>query len=180
MKILFNNQSDLVTALQSGEESAYNFLFESYYSELLNYTIGLTKDSDKASDIVQVTFIKIWNHRDTLNIHTSIKNYLFSSAYHHFIDAYRKEKSQFDLLEQLKNEAFLEIISDDDSIKKERIQQVQKIISSLPPKCREIFLMSKKDGLRYQEIGTTLNISVKTVEAQISKAFKKIREEVDI
>jgi len=178
MNTLFNNQTDLVTALQSGDEHAYKFLFTSYYSDLLHYTIGLTKDQDKATDIVQVTFIKIWKQRSNLNIHTSIKSYLFSSAYHHFIDAYRKEKSELDLLEELKNEAFLEILDEDENLEKGRMLQVQQIINSLPPKCREIFLLSKKDGLRYQEIGNTLNISVKTVEAQMSKAFRMLREGV--
>ncbi len=180
MKTVLNNHKNLVKALKSGDESAYKFLFTHYYSDLLYYASGLTNNKDKAADIVQETFINMWKKRATIEINTSIKNYLFSTVYHHFIDAYRKEKSRLELLDQLRSEALLERIDLQENDQKERLQQIKKIISKLPVKCKEIFLLSKKEGLRYQEIGDTLNISVKTVEAQMSKAFRTIRENFEI
>lgn len=180
MKIFLSDNKNLEAALKSGDDSAYKFLFTHYYSDLLYYATGLTNDSDKAADIVQDTFIKIWKQRSSITIQTSIKSYLFSAVYNHFIDAYRKEKSQLDLLDQLKSEALLARLDNPENDQKERLQQIQKLINGLPPKCKEIFLMSKKEGLRYQEIGNILNISVKTVEAQMSKAFKTIREGVEL
>lgn len=177
MKPLYSD-NNLITALKSGDESAYKFLFNHYYSDLLYYVTALTNNSDKAADIVQDAIIKIWKQRATIQINTSIKNYLFSAVYHQFIDAYRKEKSQSNLLDQLKSEAILERLDLHENDQKQRLHQIKKLISTLPPKCKEIFLLSKQDGLRYQEIGSTLNISVKTVEAQITKAFRLIRKGV--
>ena len=81
-------------------------------------------------------------------------------------------------MEELRNEAYLELIDFDSSLKEDKIKSVNIIIDSLPDRCKQIFLMSKIEGLKYQEISDKLRISVKTVETQISKALKILRSKL--
>ncbi len=178
MKSPFNNSKTFISELKFGNEAAYQFLFTNFYSDLLLYAISLTNDEAKAEDVVQETMVNLWQQRASLNIHTSLKNYLYKSVYHSFIKGYRKRKSELRLIEKLTFETLEETLDEDKIIQQERLNKVQSLIETLPPRCKEIFLLSKKEGLLYKEIGDELNISVKTVETQISKAFSFIRKEV--
>ena len=81
-------------------------------------------------------------------------------------------------MEDLRNESYLELIDFDNSLKEDQIRNINLIIDSLPNRCKQIFLMSKIEGLKYKEISHNLRISVKTVEVQISKALKILRSKL--
>ncbi|WP_299556406.1 RNA polymerase sigma factor [Seonamhaeicola sp.] len=175
-----NSYSDkeLVSALNEGDRAAYKYIYLTYYNDLCKYISSYTNSPQAAEDIVQNVLLKLWEKRTDLKIHTSFKNYLFRSAYHTFIDNYRKKKKINEKLETIRHHALNEIIEEHSSLKEERLVALRKAIEELPPKCKNIFVLSKFEGYKYKEIAEILGISVNTVENQIGKAFKVLREKI--
>ncbi len=163
--------------IQSGDIATFEGVFRKYYEYLCFQAYKILRDKDEAEEVVQETFVKIWNRREELSINTSIKNYLFQSikntCYNQIKHEEVKRNYQADYL-QSNQESF----DQDPAIAKELEQNIQKAIDSLPKERRKIFLLSRYRGLKYQEIADELNISVKTVENQMGKALKYLREEL--
>ncbi|WP_228851669.1 RNA polymerase sigma-70 factor [Aegicerativicinus sediminis] len=158
-------------------EDRFNDIYLKYYESLCYFAMSYTNDRDHAEDLVQEVLLYLWQNRNTIKINTSLKSYLYRAVYNKFIDEYRKTKSQNAFLEQLRFETTQEAIDNImDEVNSSKILKAKKIVESLPPKCQKIFLMSKIQNLTYNEIAEELDISVKTVEAQMGIAFKKIRE----
>lgn len=165
--------------LKEGNTRAYQTIFDRYYSRLFSYINTYTKNENNTKDILQETFIKLWKNRENINTDLSILAYLHKISYNIFIDNYRKDKRQQSLLDSLSYESINNSIEEDEDITTKKITIVKKSIQELPPRCQEIFKLSKYDGLKYAEIAEFLNISIKTVEAQMGKAFSHIRKQVN-
>ena len=132
-----------------------------------------------AEDIVQNVFLKLWQKRDKLNTKFSIKGFLYRSIYNEFIDQYRKKTNLTIVEEQYINK--LKTIATDELSDKTAnlIALVKKEIQNLPPKCKQMFLLSKKEGLTNVEIAEYLNVTTKAVERQMTVAFSFIRKKLD-
>lgn len=166
-------------SLKKGDARAYQTIFDMYYTRLFSYVNTYTKNESDTKDIVQETFIKLWNNKQNIDAEASILAFLHKIAYNIFIDNYRKNKRKQSLLDSLSYEAITSSIeNDDEEINKKKIKIVKKSIEELPPRCQEIFKLSKYEGLKYAEIAEVLNLSVKTVEVQMGKAFSYIRKQV--
>ncbi|CAI8207623.1 MAG: ECF RNA polymerase sigma factor SigW [SAR116 cluster bacterium] len=177
----FNNERILLEQIKLGSKEAFAFFFNKYYNSLVNYIFAISSSKTTAEEIAQETFIIFWEKRKKLSIKNNyLKAYLFKSAYYKFIDDNRALNKKYKLLEDLRNESYVELIDFDSSLKQEQIKNINSIIDSLPDRCKQIFIMSKIDGLKYKEISDRLEISVKTVEAQISKALKVLRSKLAI
>lgn len=173
------NINFLNVSLRNGDTRAYQRVFDMYYTRLFSYVSSYTKNESNAKDIVQEAFIKLWNNRKKIEADSSVLAFLHKIAYNIFVDSYRKGKRHQSLLDALSYEAINNSIdNDDENINKMKIEIVKRSIEELPPRCQEIFKLSKYEGLKYSEIATTLNISIKTVETQMGKAFSYIREQV--
>lgn len=170
------NELDAIKRFRAGEESAFKHLFNLYYNRLVAYIVMYTHDKMSSEDIVQQAFIDLWNDRDKLDELRSPKNYLYAIAYNRFIDSVNKNKRQNKLLDQVYERALRDRINVDTEQLEKRIEKMNHIIETLPPKCKEIILMNKIQGFKYKEIAEIKNISIKTVEAQMGIAFKKIRK----
>lgn len=168
----------LIKRLQKGDEKAYVNLVDLYNRRLFGYALSLTNDHALAEDILQNVFLKTWEKRKKLNVHTSLQNYLFKSVYNEFINAYKKNRSTM-ILEHKYFEGLEKAVHEHNEQSFEAIiAQITKEIQNLPPKCQNIFILSKKEGLTNIEISEHLNVSIKTVEAQISKAFGILRKKL--
>lgn len=176
--VYFDNNS-LIDLLKSGDEKAYTFLIDTYHHSLCVYANSLIKNIYSAEDIVQNAFIKVWEQRSKLKPDHTIKSFLYKLVYNEFIDLYRKNQSLFSL-EKSYYDTLHAIISEDDPESFQKIvSAVNKEIENLPPKCKEVFILSKKEGLTNTEIAEHLNVSIKTVEAQITKAFSILRSTME-
>ena len=168
----------LITRLQKGDEMAYANLVDQYSRRLFGYALTLTNDHALSEDILQNVFLKTWAKRKKLNVHTSLLSFLFKSVYNEFINAYKKNRSTM-ILEHKYFESLEKAVHiHDDQSFEVIIGQITKEIQNLPPKCQQIFVLSKKEGLTNIEISEYLNVSIKTVEAQISKAFGILRKKL--
>lgn len=176
MNKTFQNNITLIEQLIIGNEGAYVFLVESYHKKLFVYAFSLTNDHDLSQDIVQNVFLKTWEFRKKLKTNYSIKGFLYKSVYNEFINLYHRNQS-ITALEKVYVEALNEIIDDTNAILlEEKINLVTNEIENLPPKCKQTFLLSKREGLTNIEIAKYLNVSIKSVEGHIGKAYSIIRK----
>lgn len=159
-------------------KEAYNQLFESSYSSLCNYAYAIVQDYDEAEDIVQGVFVNFWNNENKEAIEAKVKQYLVRSVKFKCIDYQRKQivKRKYEK-EALHAANHWEVEEDhtENTVLKDTLMLA---ISELPEKTRAVFMMSKLDGLSYKEIADELEISPKTVENQMGRAFRHLREKL--
>ena len=166
-----------VEKLKNGDNNAYTLLMNDYYKNLCGYANLFTKDPSKSEDIVQNVFVKIWIYRKKIDPNIPIKKYLYKSVYNEFIDQYRKNKSVISLEEKYLK--VIDTIIDDNSLDIEKLMMnVNREIDKLPEKCKRVFILNKKEGLTHDEIAEYLQISTKTVESHITRAFKILNQKL--
>ena len=167
-----NDDILLIRLIQDGDEKAFNFIFDTYFVPMCRYGYLYLNCREEAEEVALDIFIHLWEKRMELNIQLSLKSYLFQSMRNRCFNAIRDKKQTCPLeaIGDLKQEEypFLEM--------EELSRLVEEAVLSLPEKCREVFQRSREEQQTYQEIATGMNISTKTVEAQISKALKRIKE----
>lgn len=171
----------IVELLRQGNEKAFNSIFREYGKRLYCFSYAYLKSKEDAEEIVQETFIKIWEVRATIDPALSFSAFIFTIAYRLVLNKLRKIRYEYSvkLNWERKNVAVSnqteETIFADDL---DRIAQIA--ITGLPPKRKAIFHMVKDDHMSYQQVADHLQISVKTVEAQMTEALKYLRKKVVI
>lgn len=155
-------------------EDLYKQSFDLYFEKLNNYAYTIVKDSDEAKDIVQTAFVKLWEKRNEVNMSTSARSYLYTSVHNLSLNTIRNRKSRESHHEYLKPQ---ETAGDLHSAEQKEVRaRINHAIEALPQRCKEVFCKSRFESKKYAEIAEELNISVKTVEVQIGKALKILRE----
>lgn len=176
MKVVYKNDIDLIKSLKKGDEIGYTYLVKTYHHKLCVYALSLSNNDDSAEDIVQNVFMSIWKNRFKLKEEFVLKSYLYKSVYNEFIDQYRKQKTVL-TLEKKYIDALTYIVEEEDEKSLDGLMKlVKKEIESLPTKCKQTFLLSKEEGLTNIEIAEHLNVSIKSVEAHITKAYSILRK----
>ncbi len=175
---MYRNNFDLIENLRNGEESAYAYLLKLYHKQLFTYLITLTHNHAAAEDIIQNVFLKLWEYRKRLNPEYSIRNFLYKSCYNEFVNHYKKNQ-RITYFEKEYIETIESVGINNDIHHLERQKEIVfQGISSLPDKCAEVFLLSKREGLTNIEIAQYLKISLKTVEGHLTKAYAILREQL--
>lgn len=167
----------LVERLRNKEEAAFATVFNAFYPVLCGYANKYLNDADSAEEIVQDVFVKFWEKCESLAPDSSVKSYLFRSVHNTCLnhlkhlkvrDAYRQY-----VVNYMENESTYAYGIHEEP---ELGEKIEAAISTLPPQCQRIFRMSRFDGLKYQEIADSIGISVKTVEVQMGKALRILRD----
>ncbi len=164
-------------ALSHSDVQAFEQIFRDYYSPLCLYASRILEDEVAAEEIVQEFFVKLWEKRSQIEIESSAKSYFFRSVKNLCLNRIKHE--------QIKLQHAREVIASAESkdygdqfpevdLKKD----IEESIASLPEKRREIFRLSREEGLKYREIAEKLNISIKTVEAQMGQAIRYLRDKL--
>jgi len=158
-----------------GTRDTFRKVFDSCYEDLCRYAFTIVKDFDIAEDIVQSMFMKLWEMRESVDINASIRSYLFRSVYNQSINhlEHKAVRTRYDktaVLEPRRNEQQPGVFPE------ELEENIRKAVDTLPPQCRSIFIMSRYDELKYSEIAEKLGISVNTIQNQVCKALKLLRE----
>lgn len=157
--------------IQDMDEKQFEQLFKQFYNPLYVYAYTIVNDEAAAEEVVQTIFLKLWEKRQALDIHTSWKAYLYKAVFHECLNNKKRERLHQRFLDrQMNNAGFQEAESDS-----ELRNRLQVALRKLPEKCRTVFQLSRFEELRYQEIADRLGISVKTVEAHMGKALKILR-----
>jgi len=176
-----NDKSRLVEKIRSGDHSAFETIFYRYYSQLCVFSNSYVKSLDIARDVVQEVFIKIWDNRVDLYINQSLKAYLFMAVRNQSLNFLQQKKQKKRLEDRLRKQQSLnETINQDEFNAEELTQKVWRVVEELPERRRTIFILYRKHGLSYAEIGEVMGIARKTVENQMGKSLKYIREQLDL
>lgn len=168
---------ELVKAVKSGDQNAFRVIHELHYEKLTAFVNSFTKSRTNTEDILQETFIKIWNSREKLDSVGSITGYLYRTAHNSYIDKYRKETREKKVLDGWKYKCLMEAVEEDNEVTLKRINKLKSVIESLPKSCKQVFKLCKYVNLTHAQIADQLDISQKTVQAHMNKAYKVIREE---
>ncbi|MEM9830062.1 MAG: RNA polymerase sigma-70 factor [Bacteroidota bacterium] len=170
-----SQEEEILQGLREGEESAYRTLFEKYYPVLTTFALQYTHDLDAAKELVQEVFVTLYRKRESIQIERSLKPYLFQAVYRRYLNSLtQQERRQFHHREvsQERNPAeYTDLLE-----QAEALQQIYKAIRKLPEQCQQIFTMNRFEGMNNQAIADQLNLSKRTVETQISKALKLLRQ----
>lgn len=162
-----------------GDIKAYETIYRIFYDGLCRYLSNFCNDKSTVEDIVQDVLIKLWTNKAEIEIHTSLKSYLYKAVYFSFLDNYRKNKRISENLEQIRYNLVNELESEAIENDEKQVKILHTAIEKLPSRCKEIFLLNKYEGYRYKEIAEHLNLSIKTVENQIGRAFSIIRKHIN-
>lgn len=168
-----------ITTLKAGDVTAFEMVFRTFYQPLCNYAYSYVQDRDAAEEIVQTTFLNVWEKGDNLVFHTGVKPYLYAMVRNACLNLIKHEKIK-------KQHVDLQLAVADRSIESvthtvmasELEANIQRAMEKLPQQCRLVFKLSRFEDLKYAEIAEHLEISIKTVENQMGKALRIMREEL--
>lgn len=166
----------ILVQLKNSNQGVFELVFNYYYSGLVVYADQIVKNTPTSEDIVQSIFMKLWETRETLEIR-SFRSYFIQCVKNRCIDHIRSQEVKSKYHNQTVDYSQVEI-PEDLWTKNELDEVLQLAINKLPPRCREIFLMSRVENMKIAEIAEKLNLSGRTVETQISKALKILRVEL--
>lgn len=174
------SNSELITMIRTDEREGFAQLYEQYWETLLKYVIRILPDEDEACDVVQETFLTLWELRNTIPKLKSIKAYLLVIARNLAFKQLRAKLANTDMIDFYTAQYADAYNSIDQHLEsKELGVALEAEIQQLPVKMREVFLLSRQQHLSYKEISERLNISDKTVKKQIHNALKLLRMKVD-
>jgi RNA polymerase sigma-70 factor (ECF subfamily) len=178
-------EPDVVAELKKGNKEVYEALFTEHYKNMVLYAKKFVLDTDTARDISQDIFIYLWDKRKTLNIDRSVSSYLFravrnacinhlkrNSIKEDYITQFLLSLSQGDLSNRTVHDAHEQLVHND------LLRKIESTIESLPEQCKNIFRMSRFRGLKNKEIAEIYAVSPRTVETQIYRALKVLKEDL--
>lgn len=175
------SENKLVEKINDGDSEAFENLFLKFYSSLCKFAWRYVHSSHIAEELVQEIFLDVWKNRKSLDSSENIKAYLYKSVKNKALN-HLKHKSLAEEynqeIEWVNRTPITQIHSFSDN--SEFVRQTKKEIEDLPEGARNIYKLSRKDGLTYREISEVLDISIKTVESQMSRALKILRQNLSI
>ncbi|WP_163718672.1 RNA polymerase sigma-70 factor [Mangrovibacterium lignilyticum] len=163
---------------QKGNDRLFDYFFDKYYQGLCVYAYKILNSHDKAEDVVQEFFVKIWDKRESLMISSSVKSYFIRSVHNICLDHIARQDSRDSYKSYQLTHTSIQDLVDYPLLDFELEQLLNKTIDSLPDKIKETFILSRIDGLTYPQIAEQQGISVKTVEYRIGKALLILRTEL--
>lgn len=165
------------------DDEYFKIIYKKYFKILYVYSLRIVSKGEVAEDIVQEVFLECWDQRKSIDTTLPLKSYLYTLTRRKSIDYLRKSESKnllFSEIETHLDELFFETLALDDHIDVQEMEQtIENTIMLLPPKCKDVFLLSRENGMKNKQIADTLNLSVKTVEKHITKAINQIRQALE-
>ena len=166
----------LVENNQSLTSEIFREIFVFYYDSLCRFSELLVKDSVIAEECVQTVFMHIWEKRDHIKFEKKVKSYLFRSVYNQSINMIKRrevERKSIEILKLIPPDQNQDIIAEIAAHDLEKL--LHKKLNEMPPKVREVFELSRFEGLKYKEISQKLNVPIKTIEGRMTKALVFLR-----
>ncbi|MFA9388846.1 MAG: RNA polymerase sigma-70 factor [Prolixibacteraceae bacterium] len=166
-----------VTELSHGDEAAFRYLFEYYYRDVQAYSIRFVKDNAFAEEITQDVFVKLWTHRENLKAELSFEAFIFTITRNMCFNFLKKAAHERKLATKIFLNEWTESTSSDYNLIDLEYEQIgQRAVKNLPPRCRQVYNLSRNQGKSYDEISDELGISPNTVKNQMSKALGLMRD----
>jgi RNA polymerase sigma-70 factor (ECF subfamily) len=172
-------ETTILSRIKQGDKSAFSFIFNLYYADLVNFAFNFTKDRDTSEEIVQDIFVRFWENRHSLTINSSLKSFLLRSVQNRCIDWIR----HLDIQDRYRSAILINpLLTENDTdnyiLYSELHSALEQALDLLPEEITKTFRMNRYDGLTYQEIADKLGISIRSVEVRIGKALQLLREKL--
>jgi|GraSoiStandDraft_4_1057263.scaffolds.fasta_scaffold59579_3 RNA polymerase sigma-70 factor (family 1) len=166
--------------IADGDQNSFRQLFHLYSKKLTQFAFAIVKSNDAAREIVDEVFIKIWRNKSSITTIQNLTVYLYTAIKNTSLN-YLSARARENMVESF--DFFSVQLSDNNSpektlINSEMLKKINAAIDQLPPRCKMVFKLVREDGLSYKEVGAILNISPKTVDAQMMIAVKQVSEKV--
>jgi len=163
-------------SIKKGDIKAYETLFRAYFKPLVVYSERITGDHDDANEVVQDIFMKLWDKRESLEIRSTVNSYLYRAVYNNSLQLLRRKKLDLKYRQYNSEHSYESTNPGSEMIATELNHKIGILLEELPENCKTIFKMNRFTGMKYREIADQLSISIKTVEANMTKALKHFRE----
>ncbi len=173
--------NNLVKRIRQGDEQAFEKLFCEYYYDLCSFAYQFTSCNERAKDLVQDVFLKIWNRRKEWKVHRSVKAYLLKAVRNSAINNINKRGHRSDVRETFSREILQHIkppVDREFDKRDELVDQIWESVLTMSKRRRRVFILYHRHGLSYNEISEVLDISRKTVENHMGLALKDIRAQI--
>lgn len=177
---IVEKEREFFLQMQQGDKCAFEYFFKTYVDMLYAYAMGFCRDEDFAEDLVQEAFVRFWMMREKLSYSESIYGYLQRTVRNICINRKERERVEEKYRHEVLNTETEEFNWNDDDALEELRRQLLSAIDRLPEKCREIFVLSCVEGMKYQEVAQQLGVSVNTVKTQVRFGYKKLRSDLNI
>jgi RNA polymerase sigma-70 factor (ECF subfamily) len=169
------DQDFILHKLKIGDKDSFDFIFRNYYPGMVVFAMEYIPDKDKAEEVVQGVFVKLWEDREKIEIKVSLKSYIFKVIQNKCLDTIKHNS----IKKRVESEVIAKSsISENDFFSYNLYEKAEQSINNLPDTVKKIFKMSRYENKKYGEIANSLNISIKTVEANIGKALRILREDL--
>lgn len=177
-------EKKILERLKAGDSKAFESVFRFWYEPLVHFAEEYISDLESARNIVQNIFMKLWEKHELVDPDSNLKSYLYIATRNACLSHIRHLRIETDFFEKSRK-SFEDLQLNYEALEELKMEQIdfsnlekliQDTIDSLPERCREVFLMSRYDEMKNKEIAEKLNISVKAVEANITRAITKLRE----
>jgi RNA polymerase sigma-70 factor (ECF subfamily) len=169
------------TKIKEGDVKAFERIFRRYYSPLYLYAFSITGQKEASEEIVQDMFYFIWKEKENIQILRSVKSYLYKSVKNrslHYLEHLRVREQYRESI--VTGNSFTTEPAPDEILEYKELEVIlETTLRKLPERCRQIFYMHRMDGQKYKDIAASLSISIKTVEADMTKAYRTLRKEVE-
>jgi len=162
--------------IKEGNIEEFETLFRSYYESLCRYAYRFVENMETAEEIVQDLFYVLWKERENIQIFTTVEGYLYRSVRNKSLQYIEKVKVREEYCNMITGNSDIETYTPQEELEyKELEQHLEEALNRLPERRQKIFRMNRMEGKKYNEIASELNISVKTVESEISKSLRELR-----
>jgi RNA polymerase sigma-70 factor (ECF subfamily) len=180
LKVTKSN-SELILLIQKNDRVAFYHIYERYSKRLYGFVLRYIKQNEDAEEIVQEVFVKIWESRNKIDAYSSFESFLFTIAYNTTISLLRKRTNERKYLEHVKSLQQPENSPDliDEIHFNELNDRVQSLLNELTPRQKEIFQLSREEGLTHDEIAKKLNISVNTVKKHMTNTLTFLKSKIE-
>lgn len=169
--------TEIIRRIREGDAGQFESLFRSSYVSLVRYARTIIKDHDTAEEIVQDLFVRLWQDRQKIKIESSLNGYLFRSVHNRCIHWLSHSRVVDRHAREMAEEEIQNALNPVEIIQYNELQlKIAEVLEKLPGRCGQIFTLNRFEGLKYSEIAEKLSISVKTVEANMSRALKEFRK----
>jgi RNA polymerase sigma-70 factor (ECF subfamily) len=173
------SDEELMQQIKAENMVAFDALYAKYNKRLYKFAYSILKSSEEAENVIQDVFLNLWENRQKVEKNSSIKYYVFTIAYNSAISVLRKKSRESEFFEYLKSLQDLNQEPVNLELEfNELTTKLDEIVNDLPPRQKEVYLLHKVEGMKYNEIAEKLNISVNTIENHMARALKTIREKL--
>lgn len=179
MESNFSDELFIFERMADGDQRALRYFFDKYYDNLCNYVNLYVRDKSVSEDLVQDLFVYFWEKRESIVLESSVKSYLFRASRNKYLNYFRDERCHHLIEQEVNSKRELVAYPNEEALDLSQLEEIiTSSINNLSPRCREVYLLHRNNDLCYKEIASLMNISVKTVENQMTIALKKLREQL--